>query len=123
MSLIAIGTVLAEHSMLLLLKNLTIEGQKNCRRCFYCSTVDVDRRGCSCWVGVWYGIEVREESIESMTSAMCRAFEQLCFCSRLKGQKTQLLSLLQPCYRFYAQLKVQGFIQGGGGRPGISPPS
>ena len=49
-----IGTVLVEHSMLLLLKNLTIEGQLLPT---YCSS-DIDRRGHGCWVRVQYGIEV-----------------------------------------------------------------
>ena len=58
MSLIHVGTVLVEHSMLLLLKNLTIEGQKNsvATDC-YCSN-DIDRCGHGCWVRVQYGIEV-----------------------------------------------------------------
>ena len=45
-----IGT---EHSMLLLLKNLTIEGQLLLT---YCGS-DIDRRGHGCWVRVQYGIE------------------------------------------------------------------
>ena len=49
-----IGTVLVEHSMLLLLKNLTIEGQLLPT---YCGS-DIDRCGHGCWVRVQYGIEV-----------------------------------------------------------------
>ena len=58
-----IGT---EHSMLLLLKNLTIKGQLLPT---YCGS-DIDRRGHGCWVRVQYGIE------DGTTYVYLSAFEQ-----------------------------------------------
>ena len=59
------------------------------------------------------GLKSETTALRSMPSAMCSALEQL-VCSAfvqefkvtIKGQKTQLQPLLQPCYRFYTQLKV-----------------
>ena len=100
-----IGTVLVERSMLLLLKNLTIEGQKNSVATNCCCGSDIDRRGHGCWVRVQYGIEVGTMAPcvapSSSTSALL-SFKKL----TIEGQKTQSLPLLQPYYRFYAQLKV-----------------
>ena len=75
-----IGTVLVEHSMLLLLKNLTIvlEGQLLPT---YCGS-DIDRCGHGCWVRVQYGIEVGTIACVAPSSSRL-----LYFRSRLKVRK------------------------------------
>ena len=90
-----IGTVLFEHSMLLLLKNLTIEGQL-----LIVAAISI---GVAMVAGSGSSTGLKSEL------RMCSAFE-LHVCSfkkqTIEGQKTQSLLLLQPYYCFYAQLKV-----------------
>ena len=90
-----IGTVLigTVHSMLLLLKNLTL----------FVAAISI---GVAMVAGSGSSTGLKSElrmskRLSSCTSALLSFKKQA-----IEGQKTQSLLLLQPYYRFYAQLKV-----------------
>ena len=104
-----IGTVLVEHSMLLLLKNRRTSVTTAACYCFdaqpKAAIEAVILIGVAMVAGSGSSTGLKSEQClappSSSTSALL-SFKKL----TIDGQKTQSLPLLQPYYRFYAQLKV-----------------